>query len=319
MGDLQKVTIQPFDFEVADDASTHVRGLWALYRQGDQILFVPMNEPCVLVIDPETKKVRRIGRNGDGPGEFGGGHPRALSSGVGSMWVLDHKLRVSYFTDDVFHTSFKVKSYQIAADSYPKYAFAHNESFVVIPAFPASGFLANVYDYSGQVVEKVGGRLPVDTEMLQWNPAVNNTIWRFLDGKWYCLFTYRPTIRIFSDQFELIKELQVIGPEVDIYEERFHRMAPDPNFPEVRPHFTDFQVTNTNIYLMCNGVLYRMDHEGKVESRTGFFGNEEIVSEIGFKPRVEFTHAIVMKSGRVYLGVYGNYFDHDLWFVDLER
>ena len=316
--DLQKLTIEPFDFQLENDPATYIRGLWGLYIQEDILYIIPKNDPYVLQIDPKTKAMKRIGGKGLGPGELGHSFPWGLSLGESSMWVLDtYRARASFYKDGVFHTSFKVKNYQISGSTDPKYAFAHNGLFVVIPAFPASKALANVYDYSGELVQKLGHILPLDEEMLKYNPAVNDTIWRFHKGNWYCLFVYRPIIQIYDALFELKKEIQIVGPEVDLFEERFHQMEVDPLIKAPAPHFTDFQVTSSNLLVMCMGVLYQMDHQGKVLSRTGFYGNRDIEAAVGYKPRVHFGHAVVNSRGRVYLGAQGEfYFDHDLWFVD---
>jgi len=318
-GDLQEVTVHPFDFQVENKPVTHVREAWATYYHEGRIVFIPQNEPVLLLVDEATRDVVRIGKPGDGPGELGIDNPRAISVQGDSMWVLDRRNRASLFVNGRFQTSFSVKSYQIAANSYPKYGFAHNELFVVIPAFPASQALANVYDYEGNVVQRVGEIMPIDPEILQWNPAINNTIWNHFQGKWYCLMAYRPYIRIYNDQFKLEKEILVKGPEVDIFEKRFHELERDPNFPEIRPHFTDLQVTPDHLYVVCQGVLYRMDHQGNVLSRTGFFPDNDLVKEIGWRPRIEFSHATVTEKGKVYLGTVGSYKDHDLWYADLPK
>lgn len=316
-GDLQEVTIHPFDFQLENKPETHVREAWATYYHDGRIVFIPQNEPVLLLINEASKDVVRIGKKGDGPGEFGIGNPRAISLQGDSMWVLDGRNRASLFVNGRFQTSFRVKSYQILANYRPKYGFAHNELFVVIPAFPASQALANVYDYEGNVVQRVGEIMPIDPEILQWNPAINNTIWKHFQGKWYCLMAYRPYIRIYNDQFKLEKEILVKGPEVDIFEKRFHELENDPNFPEIRPHFTDFQITPDYLYVVCQGVLYKLDHQGNVLSRTGFFPDDDLVKAIGWRPRIEFPHATVTEKGKVYLGTVGSYMDHDLWYADL--
>lgn len=291
----------------------------ALYRGTKDLLFVPDGEPAIIRINPDTKAIERIGRSGNGPGELGYGHPYALSISGESYWVLDYQKRANLFVQDQFQTSFKVKSYQVVADPYPKYSIAHNELFVVIPAFPASRALANVYDYEGNLVQRMGEIMAIDPEILQWNPAINNTIWKHHSGKWYCLMAYRPYIRIYNDQFKLEKEILVKGPEVDVFEKRFHELEDDPNFPEVRPHFTDFQITPDRFYVVCQGVLYEMNHQGTLLSRTGFFPDKDLEKIIGWRPRLEFPHAVVTEKGRVYLGIIGSYMDHDFWYADLPK
>lgn len=320
-GELQKVTIRPFDFQSENKPETFVRGMWSLYGQEENLLFIPKGDPYVLQIDIQTNEVSKIGGKGHGPGELGNSFPWALSLNRNSMWVLNtSKTRASLFKNGAFHTSFRVKSYQLVKSYQPKFSFAHNELFVVLPAHPASRHLANVYDYSGEVVTKMGDILPIDPEQLKWNPALNNTMWQFHAGKWYCLFMYRPIIRIFNDQFQLEKEILIMGPEVDIYEERFHKLEVNPMIADVLPHFTDFQVTRTHIYAMCHGVLYRMTHQGKVISRTGFYANKEVQDQLGYQPRIHFEHVVILRDKFVYLGSQGSpYFDHDLWYANLAK
>lgn len=320
-GDLQEVTIQPFDFQIENQPETYIRGTWALYEEKGFLYFIPKGDPYVFKIDPKTKTFEKIGGRGSGPGELGTSQPWCLSLHDDGLWVLDHhRGRASFFVKGVYQTSFKVKSYQIYQGYQPKFGFAHSDQFVVIPAYPASGHLANVYDYSGEIVTKMGEILPMDRERLQWNPALNNTIWCYWGEQWYCLFIYRPTIRIFDKHFELEKEITIVGPEVDLYEARFQKMEEEPMIKSVRPHFTDFQVTDTKLMVMCDGVLYQMDHGGNLISRIGFYGNQELIEAFGHRTRVHFDHAVVMDSGQVYLGMVGSgFFDHDLWVADLPK
>jgi len=315
---FQKVIVQPLDFQNDEDPITHVKGMRSLDKMGDFLVFVPKRDPSILLINPKSLVIRKIGGRGGGPGEFGVSHPWGVSSYNGSLWVLNHhREKVSLFVNESFQTSFKNRQYQLLAGPYMKYAFAHNDLFVVIPDYPASGHLANVYDYAGEIQMKVGEILPIDPEVLTYNPALNNTIWRYHAGKWFCLFVYRPTIKVFNDQFKLEREVTIVGEEVDLFEEKFHNQEKDKSHSEIPPHFTDFQVTGDRIYVLCYAVLYEMDHQGKVLSRTGFYANDEAVERFGFRPRVHFNHAVVMENRRVYLGLWGAYLEHDLWYTDL--
>lgn len=320
LADLNKVIIKPFDFQSEADPETHVKGLRNLYKdKSNSLIFIPENEPFVIYVNTETRGVVRLGGKGGGPGELGISHPSALSASDRFLWVLDtYQKRLTLFSDGKYQTDFKTKGYQIRRGVFVKYAFAHNDQFVVLPAHPGSRKLANVYDYSGEVVAKMGDILPIDPEMLDYNPAVNNTIWRYQNSKWYCLFVFRPTIRIFNQQFQLERELLIVGEEVDYFEEFFHKRHYREGVPSADPHFTDFQVTEKHIYALCKGVLYQMTHDGKVITRTGFFASDEIAARVGHRPRVHFNDAIVI-GNRVYLGSRGHYQDHDLWYADLPK
>jgi len=312
-----KITIEPFDFQDEAKPESYVKGMWLLDGTGDTLIFAPLNEPVVLLIEPKSKQIQRVGGKGLGPGELGGSHPYGVSKCDRYLWVLDHnRKRLTLFAGGVYQTDFQTEGYQLLTGASVKYSIAHNDMFVVVPAYPASGYLAKVYDFAGNVVAKMGEILPIEPDLLEYNPALNNTVWRYLDNKWYCLFMFRPYFRIYNNQFELEHEVQIIGQEVDYFEERFQKREKDPAQARVQPFFTDFQVTSKNLFVMCYGVLYQMDHKGKLLSKTEFYTDDETVALLGYRPRVHFNHAVVSPEGRVYLGMFGTYHDHDLWYVD---
>jgi len=316
--ELQRAIIEPFDFQVENDPRSHVRGLAELYSCVGDLIYVPKEDPSIIRIDLKTMKILRFAGPGQGPGELGKYSAGGLSVNGNSVWALNDRRNIAnFYVNGQFQTAFRLKDYQLRPLEWVKWSFAHNDQLVLVPAHPRTGHLARVYDYAGQETAMVGRILPIEPEMLEYNAMVNATIWQYREGKWYCLFAYRPIIRIYNAEFELEREILVVGEEVDLFEEPFHKREIPEGFDRPRPHFTDFQVTEKCLYLMCHGVLYQLDHTGKVLSRTGFWANDAIMEELGWRPRVEFCFAAVMKNGRVYLGARGNYMEHDLWYVDL--
>lgn len=317
-GDLQKVTIQPYDIQVESKPETHIKGLWELYQWQDGLIVVPWQEPSALMVSVNEDKITKIGGEGNGPGELGESSPYGTSVTNDSVWILGNGARIAnLYVNSSFQTSFKLKDYQLRPITNVTWSFAHNDQFVVIPANPRTKHLARVYDYGGNQVAMIGDILPIDPEMLTYNPFVNSTIWKYQEGKWFCLFVFRPYLRIFNSDFKLEKEILITGEEVDIYEEQFQEREIPEGFNRPRPHFTSLQVSTSSIYVMCHGVLYHLDHQGKLLSRTGFFANDELKKEFGYRPRIHFDYAVVMNNKRVYLGASGHYMDRDLWYADL--
>jgi len=316
--EILRSVIQPFDFQIEEDSKTHVRGMSELYAAKGSLVYLPKEDPTILWIDPKSKRVNRFGGQGSGPGELGTYSSGGVSAQGNALWALnDRKTIANFYVDGQFQTAFRLKDYQLRPFEDVQWSFAHDDQFVVIPAHPRTGHLARVYNYAGQEAAMVGRILPIEPDILEYNSMVNATIWQYQNGKWYCLFIYRPIIRVFNKGFDLEREIPIVGEEVDLFEEPFHKREIPEGFDRPRPHFTDFQVTEQFIYVMCHGVLYQLTLEGELLSRTGFWANEAITQELGWCPRVAFQYVAVMKSGRVFLGTLGNYMEHDLWYVDL--
>lgn len=315
--EIIKLTIQPFDFQVEDQPNTHVVGMVELYSTGKVPVYLPKEDPTVIVINPNTREIQRFGGVGQGPGELGRYPAGGLSVRESSIWALnDRKTHANLFVEGQFQTSFRLKDYQVRDPYLVTWSFAHNDQLVVIPAHPRTGSLARVYDYSGQEIAMMGKILPIEPEMLRYNRAVNATLWQYANNRWFCLFVYRPKVRIFNAAFELEKEIPIVGEEVDHFEQYFQKRELPEGFGFAPTHFNDFQVTKKFIYIVCRGVLYQLNHEGELLTKTQFWANEEVEEELGWLPQVRFKYVAVLTSGKIFLGTLDDYMDHDLWFVD---
>jgi len=112
----------------------------------------------------------------------------------------------------------------------------------LLQVYPRTRKLAAVYNYGGERLSYVGDILKIEPEYLQFNKSLNNTYWDRDQNNWYCLFMYRPILRVFNKDFRLIRELTLQGPEIDEYEDKLYNKEKDPNFTTPWPHFTDFKV-----------------------------------------------------------------------------
>ncbi len=258
--------------------------------------------------------IRKIGKKGRGPGEWGYYAPRAIAVKNQSLLVLGPGRKTLFYHEaGQFIHSFKIKPYQIGGAGIPAYSFGFTHEEILIQAWPATRRLASLYDFSGEHKGYVGKILPVMPEYLKVNPAMNDTLWVRDKSHYYCLFVHRPILRKYDANHKKVAEFKVAGPEVDRYEEVFFKNKKDPNWTYPKPHFTDLKVFGGYLYLMCDGVLYQLDKQtGKVLTRTIFFGTGSLEHLNNKEHKLFFMFAAFFDSGKFVLGHRGLLPDHDL-------
>ena len=310
-----RVEVQPWDFQSGGNPETFIHGTNQLETDGIDLFILPSRVPKIIQIKTDGTYVRTIGREGEGPGELGSYPPKATAVSPAGIWVLTSRAKhANLYIDGKFAHDLRLRNYMFRGSGLPAYAFAFNQDYVVIQAHPTTGSLANAYNYDGTIHKKVSRILPIEPEFLKRNPAINGTIWRYDDGRWYCLFVHRPIIRVFGADFEMEKEFILNGPEIEVYEEIFFKNEPDPNWTYPKPHFTDFKVAGNSLLVLCDGMLYQVEKStGEVLSRTHFNGDAEIRKRMS-GDRLHFIY-FAQVDDRLFLASTSAIYDHDLWTV----
>jgi hypothetical protein len=316
--ETHRVEIEPFDFQDENNPATYATGMKQIECNGSDLFISLLRRPVILQIETDGTFVRAIGKKGQGPGELGWHAVWAISVRGERLWALRDDLTLANYYENGNHMhTIRPSSYQFRGSRMVAYRFAFDNEHIVIQTHPGTGFLANVYDYNGNVRRQVGKTFPVRKEFLARNPSLYSTIWAHDGERWYCLFVHRPILRVFGKDFELEKEFILSAPEIEALEEVFYKNEKDPNWTYPRPHFTDIQVQGKDILIMCDGTLYQVNKEtGEVLSRTYFFGGKELREKHGIdSARLEYF--AVNEENKIFLGISHFMFDHDLWTAQL--
>ena len=310
---LTRIEVVPLDFQHDEKPQTHLKGIQGLSTNGDDLFLLDMYEPGVLQIKANGDFVRRIGGKGKGPGELGYHGSYAFSVHGESVWIRGDNGFLNYYERGEFVIGFKPQPTQISPIR-ASFSFAFDENVVVYQAFPGTGRLAHLYDYGGTNTGGIGKVMPIEDQFLRVNPALNNTMWSQDDTYFYCLFLFRPVLRIFDKKsHKLVKELIISGPEVEMFEESYFEAKKSTRFTYPLPHFTDFQVHNGDLFLLCDGFLYHLnDKTGELKSRSLIWGKPELTGYDG--PKLFFPYFAITKGGEVFLAADGLDFHHDgIW------
>jgi hypothetical protein len=313
-----KVVVNPLDFQVEDNPATHFAGLHQLESNGEHLFLLCRKEPAIIEITGDGTFIRRIGKQGNGPGELGYHHAWAMAVSGPSVWVLRGDLTfLNYYEHGDHRADFRPKSYQFIAPTGASNRFASDNEQILVQAHPSTGTLAFVYDYGGNIIKKVGKTFRVDKAYLAVNPALFTTLWEKDGDDWYCLFAHRPILRKYNKNFEKTAEFFIDGPEIHVFETRYAENERDPNFTYPRPHFKDFKVFGDYLYLMSDSTLYQVCKEtGKTLSRTIFIGNDEVRAK-GGKGKIYFDHFAFLDDGTLVVANPTALYDHDLWTTKL--
>ncbi len=318
---VHKATIgKPVLFQDESRPETFIQGFKQLESDGRYLYILRENDPSALVIKPDGSFVRNLGRSGQGPGELGSYGPVSLAVSGNAAWILRDDLKgLNYYENGAFVTSIRPKDYMPGRTSLPGFSFGFNQNGVLLQAHPKSGHLAYFYGFDGKINREIGKTLPIEEEFLKVNPALNNTSWIKNENKWYCLFIYRPIIRVFNSSFKLEREINFTGPEIQLKEEKFFENKVDPNWrPFPKWYFSDFKIFKNSIYILCEEALYQLDKKtGALKSRTYFFLGQEL-RKIVDVPRGLFHYLAFTDDGKLFLAHNALPFDKDgVWTADL--
>ena len=316
--DLYRAEIRPVAYQNEKHPETLIKGLRDIQTNGEDLFILIGEEPGVLQLQPNGNFVRKIGREGQGPGELGGAQSYTLAVKNQSVWIYGINGFLNYYENGAFITGFKPREHQFRPIR-ASYQFAFNNEVLIFQAFPGSrNKLAHVYNYGGERTKSIGEILPVEDKYLRVNPALNNTMWQSDDQYFYCLFFYRPFLRIFSQNtLKLQREIAIQGPEVEMFEESYLAAEKETRFPYPQPHFTDFQIHDGHIYLLCDSVLYQIDLQtGELKNRAYFWAKPEMIKFE--KPKLQLALFTITEAGQLFMIAETMGLNHDgLWQADV--
>jgi len=310
--------IQPFDFQDEENPDTFIKNVRQVVSSGNDLYVIPFEDPVILQIKTDGSFVRRIGRGGQGPGEFGNYAPRSIAVDGPSLWALhSNGQRLFYFEKGEHVLDFRREHFQIAG-AHSVFSIAFNQEHVVAQVFPGTRHLAAVYRFGGEKVRYLGDILPIEPKFLEVNPALNDTMWEWDGEHWYCLFVHRPILRKYGKDWSLVAEFQPMGPDIEAFEEKYAEAKKDPMWTYPKPHFRDFDVHGDHVYLMNEGTLYQVDkHTGKTLSRMIFHGRGVPTVNPDYADKLYFETFTILDSGTIVLADIYAILEHDLFKAQL--
>ena len=179
--------------------------------KNDNLYVVDSYNHRIVVYDSLGRFVRKIGRVGQGPGEFIVPIDADIDS-LGRLYVLEARnYRVSIFDEKgYFLNGFRVgpvSEHQQIAVTYDGKRICVNEPT------PMSGKLFTVYNNTGEVIQRFGELVTPEIRTLKYDM---NTVCFDFDhqGNLYVFFRYRPEIRKYDPSGELILQKPLITFEV---------------------------------------------------------------------------------------------------------
>ena len=317
--ELQRLQLVPVPFQTEAIADTLIDGVSCLETDGTHVYLGQRTSPYVLELDGRGRYIRSIGGKGQGPGMLGNYGIRALSISPGGLWVVSSSngLGLNYYEQGQFLFKFPLQSYPLVQSKTNLFGVSGEQ--VVVAAHPRGKHLALAYNYDGKVEQAVGDILPINREDLEYNAALNDTHWLYYGEKWYCLFKYRPFLRVYNKDFSLEHHFSLEGPEISIKEDEFYSRAPKKHtigkltFPF--PYFRDFKAFGKHLYFTCNGVLYQVNGStGHVVSRHVFFPKIKGYEHSNSNHHMAFF--CFLNSGQLMLVSSSEIVGHYLWTVD---
>ncbi len=198
---------------------------------------------------------------------------------------------------------------------YEANGFGFGDDRIVIPTVRKTEYLAVVHAPDGRVLATPGQPKKVPEDLKWPDEGFNATLWTKDGPFWYALFKFSPTIMKFDQAFH-----PLAGDAINDCEKRLYQPSNEDmeKFRRLPPHFSDFKAFRGNLYVMCLGVLYRIDaSSGKTTGEYHFFGRGASFAEVPKGMRLTLPHFVILDDGTLILSHPALLWDHDLWIADL--
>lgn len=266
-------------------------------------------DPVLAVLKNQGPSIGLLGESGQGPGEFGMGI-MAVEMHGDTIWALDGAkyLRLMRFVGGLYAGDVFLESIKTFAPVNSRNLIAANDEFVVVPAAGHTGNLASVYSVDGKVLDLGELNVSPSEELFARIPGINDTSWKYHDGRWYCLFDFFPAFLEYSADFTeerwvSIEDLALTGKHRDIVDWR-----PRENFNLPLPIFYDFEIKDDSLYVLSEGG--RLTKISVTDGRT----QATFMFKIGDSTKS--FQSFAFWDDRIVLAHPAMLWGHDLWQVD---
>lgn len=309
--------LTPMDIRT-DSEDFYLPGIGQLETDGKHIYLREANLTEILVLDQSGTLVHSIGGKGGHPSEFGSVGVLALGIDGDWLWAIDtERKRVRGFLEGDFQFSFLLDSFNPLFAMPTSNVFAASSSQVVVPAHPQTGHLAAVYDYSGTLVRFAGELLPFGGDLSMAIPGINDSFWLRDGERWLSIHKYFPLITVYSQDFEVLRELRIAGAIIDPLHEKIQAFKADKHMKTAPPLFTDAKLFGGQLFLMSSGHLHQVElSKGKVLSITRFRGEGPGFAQVT-RPWVTMFFFVILDNGTAVLAHPAMPWGHDLWTARL--
>ena len=314
--EIHRIKVQPLDFQneaVYPGREFYLNHISHISTDGKRLYLSSDQNHQAVVIDLDGNVLYTLGKEGSGPGEFNQGIAGLAVRGD-TVWVLDGGWRhIHRFVRGTFQTSLRLKS-RYVVHFLGANIFDFREEEVVVPCSARTKGLAMVYQEKKKPV--VVGEAILSNEFLT---GINDTMWRYHNGKWYCLFKFFPMINVFDHRFTLIESHQFDYVDYPAYQEVSEKDT-SKRFTHFPPLFSDFQIYQDFLYVLSFSIselestLNKIDlQQPKVTARAVFRGEGPDFANVPPPKILAFDKFAILDNGTVVLSSNSIAWSHDLW------
>lgn len=237
------------------------------------------------IIDLNDLKVKGIGRNGRGPGEFS--NPLSVFNNGKNLYVNDAgNFRFHhYFKDSLVSTT----NYSKSIHEF----IVYNENYITYiddPSFQSQNSLFTVFDKQGEVVKEFGEELSLFEKA---NRSINKPILKLFENNLYVLFRYYPILRIYDLENYKLKS------EIDLNDIKY-------NYKELVPNNYSAESFNDPSGGISNRYLFKSLDVDKNQISISIHAKKLIIDEYSFD--FEFIDRLI------YSEVEDNYYTFDHFY-----
>ncbi len=318
-GAQHKVFIQPMDFQDDAEPRSFTSEIMQIEARGERLLIRSLSGRLI-EIDRHGRYTSTIG-----PAEVGDEGYQQLSGFA--VWgdriaALNTDKSVFLFDKDEFHSQFNAKRFA-AYYAFPMLnanRFGFDGARVILPAPRQTGWAAQVYDGDGRLLEGFGEPPSFEDALIRANPAVGASFWTWDGALWHCLFKFKPILRQYDADLNLVAELELASDEIAECEAGLSRLTPQQRARKhaIPPHFTDFKIFRGRLYAMCRGALLQIDADtGKTLQSWRFFGNGPDFEHMPPGQRLTLPLFAFLPDGKLILAHPALMWNHDLWRADI--
>ena len=317
-----RVQLKPLDFPAVEHPQAMVTSFEQIESNNYHLFLLAGSSPFVVELNEKREFVRQIGGKGQGPGKLGNYGSSGLSVTEQGVFILsNHRgLVMNYYEQGKHMFDFQLVSVPVLG--FRSTIFAASDQHIMTAGHPSQHHLAFAYNFGGKPEAKVGELLPMSRKDLAYNPALNDTHWLFDGQNWYCLFKFRPFLRIYSQDLELIHDHIIDGPEISNLEKAFFERAPKPNrvgkYRYPRGHFDNVKLYGNHLYFFAEQMFYQVDKQtGVVKNRTAIYLDDPKHPQITPDINLRFSNFTFLNGQLILLDGSAEWLGRHFWTVDL--
>lgn len=294
-------------------------GIDQIATDGQNLYLRNNRSATILIAEPSGRVTAAVGRQGQGPNEFGSTNAIAVH---GKKWIVVDLMNGRFHL--MQHTRHlgsipMLATYAGRADPHNHAGtFALEENSFLLPLLPGDTALGAQLDHRGMIIAKFGIQpfnLNQHKDMLSLQTNMNHVTWIAMGNHYLAIFKYIPWVWTFRKTGKLVQKTELDDPYLQaLYEDRIRGFQPKTRHQRPTPLIQDAQSKNDRLYILAEARVLECDLLGNI---LRILPIEIPHPQTGHLQPAYFQSFAITDQGNIYLSHPLNLGDADYWTAPL--